>query len=440
MSISNNTQKLQNLMDKINALPEYKEGIELPELSNEGSSADLLNNKQLIDSEGNIITGSMKNNGTINTTFDGINTKSYTIPKGYTDGGTVSLDNTIDNEVDLQEDLIAQIQTIADNLPNASSGNGGSGKVETCTVEYNLYEPGSTVINNEFLYSVNCLSYENNEYKLQGDKGSYNSYISGSGVLYNVPKNSLCLLEVATALFDRELTGAVKLRGMFASSYIKVYAFLITDNCTLSFDTCFVKGTKIRIKGNIFKEVQDITYEDELLAWDFDNGCYTYARPIWIKKPEIAKYYYKCKFADGNELKLVGSNGKCHRIFSINENKFLSATDCVGHHVMTEHGITTLLSCERIDEIVEFYNIITKYHINLFAENVLTSCRLNNIYPIKDMKFVKDERDIVTIEQYDNIDRSFYDGLRLAERNIEDIDMLNKYTQNLYRLKLPFYN
>lgn len=44
--------------------------------------------------------------------------------------------------------------------------------------------------------------------------------------------------------------------------------------------------------------------------------------------------------------------------------------------------------CERVDEEVEYYNIITEKHMNLFAEGILTSCRYNNIYPFTDtMKF-----------------------------------------------------
>lgn len=42
------------------------------------------------------LTGTMANNGAIAGTFDGIVTTSYTIPAGYTSGGTVSLDNTIE--------------------------------------------------------------------------------------------------------------------------------------------------------------------------------------------------------------------------------------------------------------------------------------------------------------------------------------------------------
>lgn len=42
------------------------------------------------------LTGTMPNNGAIAGTFDGIVTTSYTIPAGYTSGGTVSLDGSIE--------------------------------------------------------------------------------------------------------------------------------------------------------------------------------------------------------------------------------------------------------------------------------------------------------------------------------------------------------
>lgn len=50
------------------------------------------------DGEGNgvEVTGSMSNNGNIEETIDGLTVTSYNIPKGYTDGGTVSLTNDIE--------------------------------------------------------------------------------------------------------------------------------------------------------------------------------------------------------------------------------------------------------------------------------------------------------------------------------------------------------
>lgn len=60
---------------------------------------------------GEKITGNIPNNGVISETMDGINVKSISIPQGYTNGGTIGLDDTIENEVDDQADLINQIKT-----------------------------------------------------------------------------------------------------------------------------------------------------------------------------------------------------------------------------------------------------------------------------------------------------------------------------------------
>lgn len=43
------------------------------------------------------ITGEMTNNGAISATIDGLTTTSYSVPSGYTTGGTVSLTNDIEN-------------------------------------------------------------------------------------------------------------------------------------------------------------------------------------------------------------------------------------------------------------------------------------------------------------------------------------------------------
>ena len=103
-----NTTDLQEVLQ---TLQNKAAGTALPELTNEGAASDLLDGEQLIDSKGKVVVGTMPNNGTISSTMDGINTKSVSVPSGYTSGGTVSLTDDIDNEVDAQADLIAQIMT-----------------------------------------------------------------------------------------------------------------------------------------------------------------------------------------------------------------------------------------------------------------------------------------------------------------------------------------
>ena len=59
-------------------------------------AADVLANKIIVDDEGNVVPGTMPNNGTLAGTIDGMTSMSYTIPTGYAAGGTVSLTNDIE--------------------------------------------------------------------------------------------------------------------------------------------------------------------------------------------------------------------------------------------------------------------------------------------------------------------------------------------------------
>jgi hypothetical protein len=86
MSIKQNITSLQNLLERVNALPDAG-GIELPELSNPAIAAEVFANKELIDADGNKIIG----------TF------------------------TIENELTMQDDLISQIQSVVNSLPEAGS-------------------------------------------------------------------------------------------------------------------------------------------------------------------------------------------------------------------------------------------------------------------------------------------------------------------------------
>lgn len=59
---------------------EIEGGVSLPELENEGAAADLLSGKELIDSEGNIVTGTIPIRTNNNLSVNGAN---VTVPKGY---------------------------------------------------------------------------------------------------------------------------------------------------------------------------------------------------------------------------------------------------------------------------------------------------------------------------------------------------------------------
>ena len=60
------------------------------------AAADVLTGKVFVTSTGTVTTGTMPNNGAISATIDGLTTMSYTIAKGYTTGGTVTLTSDIE--------------------------------------------------------------------------------------------------------------------------------------------------------------------------------------------------------------------------------------------------------------------------------------------------------------------------------------------------------
>ena len=43
---------------------------------------------------------------------------------------------------------------------------------------------------------------------------------------------------------------------------------------------CLLACTKISLADGTTKNIEDITYDDELLVWDFDNGCFSKAKSL----------------------------------------------------------------------------------------------------------------------------------------------------------------
>ena len=179
----------------------------------------------------------------------------------------------------------------------------------------------------------------------------------------------------------------------YGSTFATVYTFSQSCSITLS-HPCLIAGTLITLSNGATKKVEDITYNDELLVWDFFNGCFASAKPCWIKVKQTSPVYNKLIFSNGSTLGLVGEGGTqgYHRIYN-------KQTGLFTHTGVPETPIGTitfaedetepvLVNQELVNEEVDYYNIITGKHFNLFANGILTSCKCSNMYRIEDMKYV----------------------------------------------------
>lgn len=173
---------------------------------------------------------------------------------------------------------------------------------------------------------------------------------------------------------------------------------------------CFSADTEILMADGSIKLAKDIRVGDMVKVWDFDNGCYAEAPLFWVKKAERCLGYQRITTNTGRIFKQVHN----HRMFSLTNNTFEQCQSILGHKVWTIDGEETVVSAEFVHEPVEYYNAVSHYHMNLICNGLLTSCRFNNLYPIKDMKFIKDDRPIRKREEF-NVPDSWYYGVRLSE-------------------------
>lgn len=166
---------------------------------------------------------------------------------------------------------------------------------------------------------------------------------------------------------------------------------------SIAYYICIIEGTLITLSDHTTKPIEDITYNDDILVWNFYEGKFDSAKPCWIIKPQVATEYNLCKFSNGAEVGFVGQGGNIgyHRIYNDEAKAFTHtgvAETPVGTHTFAEDdSFPELVSQEVIKKTVRFYNVGTTKHINLFANGILTSSRISNKYAIEDMKYVGEQ-------------------------------------------------
>ena len=301
---------------------------------------------------------------------------------------------------------------------NPSSGNSlDTGYTLTITNGSNYINTSSATNG----YSIGAVYNDSKVSKLSGGLFSLN----GAGV-YSTGSFTRTISGVSCLLLNTSGTWySYYINNIYEEKYSSRVIFYLTKNTTYRPNgtaSCFVEGTLITLADGSKKPIEKLTYEDELLVWDFDEGKQSTAKIAQLQRNQRTRHYNKLVLEDGMELYTVYN----HSWFNITKNRFtrtMEATD-IGDEIMTVYGPKKLISKEEIvdENHVWYYNLITE-KVNCYANDILTSNHFSNLYPISNMKYIKEERELNKYEDFAlYCSEETFKALRVAEYDYSNYD------------------
>lgn len=159
----------------------------------------------------------------------------------------------------------------------------------------------------------------------------------------------------------------------------KTYYYRIGYHCNAEKpQTCVTPDTLVTLADGSQKEIQHVTYEDELLVWDFYKGEYAVMPSSIVMNHGYDTYrVLTLKFADGTTVNTINGHG----FFDAYESKFIilsekNVEDYIGHKFVKHNGdgysATTLIDYSVKEEYTESWSVLTAVHYNCILEGMLT--------------------------------------------------------------------
>lgn len=184
--------------------------------------------------------------------------------------------------------------------------------------------------------------------------------------------------------------------------------------------SCFAAGTLITLADFSQKPIEDLSYNDNLLCFDFKTSQFKSAKPLWLQRRLRSDHYFKIAFADGSVLNAVGPQ-KSHRLYNATKRSFIYPQDWSQHdRAFNSKGETVeIVSIKRINNPVDYYNLEIGYYLNEFAEGILAGSRFSNVTLEK--KSLPDN----LRSDFEEIPDKYWDGLRLAEQHLDEGNQIN---------------
>ena len=146
-----------------------------------------------------------------------------------------------------------------------------------------------------------------------------------------------------------------------------------------STNPCVTGDTLVTLADGTQKRIDQVTYADKLLAWDFFKGEFTAVSPAIIFDHGYGQNtVIELNFSDGTTVKAV----TLHQFFDATLNKYVtidagSVADYVGHKFAKKAGdgytFVTLTSYTVSEEHIDAWGIISAEHYNIFVEGMLST-------------------------------------------------------------------
>lgn len=187
---------------------------------------------------------------------------------------------------------------------------------------------------------------------------------------------------------------------------------IVVENCY-----CFADNSMVSTDKGLVA-MKDLTLDHNVKCWDFDNGCITYAKPLFIQTHGKVSRSFEAVFDDGTICKY----SKPHRCYCVDTRLFesLSYARNIGKSFYFEDGsIKKLVEWRVVDEPTTVYTMLTDHYMTSFVDGILAGSNMVMIYFIdKDMKYYKKPERKGNRPNNFGIPDKIFRGLRLYESPI----------------------
>ena len=151
--------------------------------------------------------------------------------------------------------------------------------------------------------------------------------------------------------------------------------------------TCVTPDTLVTLADGTQKRIDELTFEDKILAWDFFTGTYVEKDiALLVNHGEEAYRVANLVLSNGTLLRLIGEHG----VFDYDLNKFVYITvdnmdDYVGHRFVQynadgSYNVVTLENAFVTEEYTSAWSITSAGTSNAFASGLLTVAPPEDFY------------------------------------------------------------